>query len=125
MEEPKYDADGKSLYGHDGRYTGRFGDHIQPRKGFVYPEKGDEIIALADYATAAFGGTVKAGDVGRVVGCRKPGTFDQERGYMGLIVEFERVKKPYPAGFVIFWDYASDPAAFSFRKAVTTPQAAP
>lgn len=105
-------------YGPEARYSGRFGDHIEPEDGFVYPEPGDEIIALEAYRTSGsrLSYIVQAGDVGTVIENRKPGTFDHVQGYIGLVVHFDRVKGNYPAGFVIFWDKASKPGAFSFRK---------
>jgi hypothetical protein len=91
-----------------------FGDRAQPRQGFVFPDKGDEIIAISDYQTAAHKGerTVQKGDVGIVTGIRMPGTFDKEHGYIGLVVHFKRVAESYPAGFVIRWDKASNPEMF-------------
>lgn len=126
MEDPQYDANGNSLYGNAGRYSDRFGDHIQPRPGFLYPDNGDEIVALQDHTTAGNSskpgkGIIRAGDVGTVLGCRKPGTFDEERGYMGLVVHFNSISAVYSAGIVLFWDIASDPRKFTIRK----PQPAP
>ncbi|QQG35561.1 MAG: hypothetical protein HYS17_08510 [Micavibrio aeruginosavorus] len=126
MEAPKYDANGNSLYGPEGRYSGRLGDHIQPRPGFTYPDNGDEIVALQDHVTPGNSskpgkGIIRTGDIGTVLGCRKPGTFDQERGYMGLVVHFKSVASVYNSGFVLCWDIASDPRKFAIRK----PQPAP
>ena len=120
-EAPKYDQNGRSLYGHEGRYSGSYGDHIKPRPGFVYPDANDEIVALRDFVTAGNSskpgkGVIRAGDVGKVLGCRKPGTFTQEQGYMGLVVQFNSIGAVYPAGVVLAWDYASDPQVFAIRK---------
>jgi hypothetical protein len=95
-----------------------FGDHIQPHPGFVYPEPGDEITAIRDYQTPSLqpGGKILAGDTGTVRSNRKPGTFDQFHGWIGLVVHFDRVRKTYPSGLVISWDQASEPGAFAFRK---------
>ena len=95
-----------------------FGDNIQPRTGFSYPVEGDEITVLKDFKTSILSrqnNWLRAGDVGTIVENRKPGTFDQVRGYMGLVVRFERAAKTYPAGFVIPWDQASDPETFAYR----------
>ena len=104
------------------RYSGRLGDYIHPRAGFVYPEPGDEIVVLSDHetsATLAQDRWLRPGDVGTVTGLRKPGTFDEIQGYMGLVVHFNSISKSYPAGMVIFWDWASDPQKFAYRKAAS------
>ncbi len=120
-DEPQYDAEGNSLYGHYYRHSYSYGAHILPRPAYVYPEVGDEIVALQDYQTAAISsfptmGTLLKGDKGKVVGLRKPCPLNEVVGYTGLIVEFDRVRKAYPAGFVICWDLASDPKRFETRK---------
>ena len=120
-EEPRYDQDGRSLYGPEGRYSGTYGDHIKPRPGFVYPDNGDEIVALRAHKTPGDSskpgkGIIRAGDIGTVLGSRKPGTFDQEQGYMGLVVKFKSVSEVYSSGVVLFWDIASDPQKFAIRK---------
>lgn len=101
------------------RYSGRYGDDILPRDGFVYPKEGDEIVVKKDFETASSdykNKWLREGDVGIVVDTsRKPGTFDQVDGYIGLIVQFDRVSKTYPVGFVLNWDYASDPEKFEYR----------
>ena len=96
-----------------------FGDKVQPRQGFVLPEPGDEIIAVSDYKTSAHKGetVVRQGDVGVVTGIRKPGSFAESSGYIGLCVHFKRVSEAYPAGFVVRWDTASDPSRFSIPNA--------
>ncbi|MEZ0262530.1 MAG: hypothetical protein ACAH80_16115 [Alphaproteobacteria bacterium] len=98
-----------------------FGDDIEPREGFEYPKPGDVVTALQDYQTPAFSSEkqtkIKAGDVGTVIDNRKPHTFDEVRGYMGLVVHFNSVSSVYSSGLVIAWDKASDPAKFAFSPA--------
>lgn len=117
---PLYDADGKSLYGPEGRYSNFFGGHIKPRLGYTYPEPGDQITALEDYRTPAANsapetGIIRKGDVGKVTGIRKP-ALDRLGGYYGLIVEFNRIKPSYRGGVVIPWDSASDATLFKAEK---------
>src|SRR6476661_432431 len=100
-------------------YKIEFNDNIQPREGFEYPAVGDQIVALQDHETSATDYKdkwLRKDDVGRVIGLRKPGSYEQESGYIGLIVQFDRVSKSYPCGFVLRWDWASDPAKFAYRK---------
>ncbi len=111
-EKPRYNQDGNSLYGSEGRYSDRLGDHIQPREGFAYPEHGAKITALKEFNIGAGAARIRQGDIGTVIGCRKPFTFDKERGYMGLIAQFPSIKKTYPEGVVLAWDFASDETIF-------------
>lgn len=107
-------------YNYD-RYMGSHGDAIHPRPGFVYPDEGDEIIAVTDYKHLGSNiPVVAAGEVGKVLSTeRRPGSGIKMGG---LIVHFEYAKKTYPVGMVIFWDWASDPARFSYRKPAPAPQ---
>lgn len=126
--------------------TDSFYDKVQPVPGFIFPESGDEVVCMHDYATAAARsqppyavyrspesykdyGVLKTGTVGVVTGNRYPGTHGwgegKESGYIGCVVKFNSAAMggAYPAGIVLRWDDVSDPEKFVFRKPATTPVA--
>lgn len=103
-----------------------FNDGIQPGSGFVYPLPGDLIACHKDYRTPA-GAVIPAGAIGEVTELRKPGSFKEQPGYIGCCVHFKEVeyvpgpdrwtRKPcYTTGYVLPWDYASDPEIFTYKR---------
>ena len=97
-----------------------FNDPIQPARGFVYPEMGDEVLALRDMTIQVLGAcaavTLHRGESGIVLdGSRHPGRFADVRTHIGLVVFFESAAAVYPHGFTISWADAARKKNFALR----------